>query len=169
MSLRNEVEKLIQIEREKIAARERKHDDYHSRQRERFAAIRPVLQELVDSIETGYIRARIDDDLARLDVGKNNDRCFETDIRWEVQPNFGIRAEADKDGGLFYEEPGFRVDETQHYHSLELFHPGSGSASERKLIFPNESQTCEYLITKIVEKVAFYQHLANLGQRAKAT
>ena len=69
--------------------------------------------------------------------------------------------------GLFYEEAGFRVDEAEYYHSLGLFHPESANPSERRHLFATETQACEYLASKIAEKVALYRHLASLGQRAR--
>ena len=91
-------------------------------------------------------------------------RAFEADLRWEVQPNFGTRSSStSRDAGLSYEEAGFRVEETQYYHSLPDYH----SPSERVHIFPTESQTCEYLASRIAERAAFYRHLTNLAQRAR--
>jgi len=163
MSLKDEIEKLIRIEQEKIDAREQKHHEYQERQRQRFALVRTILQGITDSIEGVYIRTRIDDDTARIELGMSNGDYFETDIQWQVQPNFGTRCSASKDEGLFYEEAGFRVEETQYYHSLPEYH----GPSEHTHIFPTESQTCEYLAAKSAEKVAQYRHLTQLAQRAR--
>jgi hypothetical protein len=155
MSLRNEVEKLIQIEREKIAARERKHDDYHSRQRERFAAIRPVLQELVDSIETGYIRARIDDDLARLDVGKNNDRCFETTSGGRFSQISGSALKPIRMGACFTKSPDFGLMRLSTTTALSYFILGVAARQSASLSFPMSRRPASILLLRLWRRLPF--------------
>ena len=169
MSLREEIEKLILLEQEKLATHERKENEFHARQRERFAALRKVLDELLGSVESAYLRGQVSDQSATIEVGKStHSRSFETDIRWEIEPNFGTRSSGKEDEGLFHEEGGFRVQETQYYNSLGLFHPESAEPSERTHVFATELQVCEYLAKRVAEKVAFYRHSAGLANRAKA-
>lgn len=168
MSLKEEIENLILQEQKKLATRERKENEFHARQRQRFAPLRKVLDELLISVESAYLRGRISDQSATIEVGKSiHSGSFETDIRWEIEPNFGTSLSAKKHEGLFYEEAGFRVEETEYFHSLELYHPESADPSERTHIFATESQACEYLGKKVAEKVAFYRRLGGLANRTK--
>lgn len=167
MSLKEEIEKLIQMEQRKLATSERKENDFRARQQQRFAPLRKVLDELLISVESRYLRGRISDQSATIEVGKTLSGSFETDIRWEIEPNFGTSLSAKKQEGRFREEAGFRVEETEYFHSLELFHPESADPSEQTHIFATESQVGEYLAKKVAKKVAFYRRLDSLANRAK--
>ena len=61
MSLKDEIERLIRTEQAKLEERDKKHEKYHERQKMRFAPLRAVLKEIVDSIDPNYIEARFTD------------------------------------------------------------------------------------------------------------
>jgi len=150
MSLKDEIEKLIQAEQEKIKSRDKQHADYQQRQRDRFVAMRAILKEITESIEPKYIESRIGDDSARIKIGR--------DAYWNIQPNYDIRFGAASEESLFYEKPGFKVEEKMYYVN-DMF--------EDIKTLSDENEVAEYLIKEITEKVAHYRHLEALEQKRK--
>lgn len=119
ISLKDEIEKLIQQEQQKIKERDQKHMEYHERQRQRFQPLRALLEELVASVDSKHIESHIFDDHATLEIGEKKDDYFSAETRWEIEPNFDIRFRAEKSESLFNEQPGFRVEETNYYDAPE--------------------------------------------------
>jgi hypothetical protein len=158
MSLKDEIEKLIQAEQEKIESRDKQHANYHQRQRERFVSMQAILKEIAESIGPKYLESRIGDDSARIEIGRKEKSYRSTDAYWNIEPNYHIRFGAASEEGLFYEKPGFKVEETVYYID---------DMSEDSKIFSDESEVAEYLIKQITEKVAHYRHLEELEQKRK--
>jgi hypothetical protein len=73
MSLKDEIERLIQKEQDKLEIRDRADLEFRERQCLRFQVMRGLLQELVDSIEPAYIEATMFDDSAVLRLGRITD------------------------------------------------------------------------------------------------
>ncbi len=159
MSLKDEIEKLIQQEQRKIEERDQRDAEYHERQRQRFQPLRAFLEELVASVDTNHIKSRIFDGYATLDVGRKKKDDFLLEITWEIKPNFGFTSSAEKGESLFYEQPGFHVEET-HYFDAPEYH-----VSESTHIFDTEQETAEYIIKKIAEQMAHYRHGDELAAR----
>lgn len=159
MSLKDEIEKLIQKEQQKIEERDQKHVEYHERQRQRFHSLRFLLEELVASLDSQHIKSCIYDDRAILEVGKQKADYFTAETRWEIEPNFDVIFQAEKDESLFHEQPGFRVEETNYYEFPEY------GVSEHNYVFNTEQETAEYIIKKIAEKMAQYRHLEKLAKK----
>ena len=161
MSLKDEIEKLLQQEQQRIEERDQRHVEYHERQRQRFQPLRILLEELVVSVDSKHIESRIFDDHATLEIGKKKEDCFSAETRWEIEPNFDVRFHSEKSENLFYEQPGFRVEETNYFELPEY------DVSEHEHVFNTEQETAEYIIKKIVEKMPHYRHLDKLtAQRA---
>lgn len=147
MSLKDEIEKLIQQEQQKIEEFGQRLSEFSGRQRLRFQSFRTLLEEIVASVDTKHIEARISDERATLQVGKRKDGHFFTEIRWEIEPN---------NNGLLCEQPGYSVEETHYYEFPEY------DVLEHKLVFNNEQETADHIVKKIAEKMAHYRHLDKL-------
>jgi hypothetical protein len=161
VSLKDEIEKLIQQEQQKIEERDQKHMKYHERQRQRFRSLRSLLEELVSSMDSKHIESHIFDDHATIEIGKKKADYFSAETRWEIEPNFDVSFQAEKGESLFCEQPGFRMEETNYCEFPEY------DVSEQKHVFNTEQETAEYIIKKIAEKMAHYSHLDKLAsQRA---
>jgi hypothetical protein len=156
VSLKDEIEKLIKQEEQKIEERDQRHLKYDERQRQNFQRLRALLEELVTSVDSKNINSNIFGNRAKLKIGKMKDGYFSAEIEWEIQPNFDISFQAEKGESLFYEKPGFRVEETIYFNFPEY------DVSESKHIFNTEQETAEYIIKKIAEKIAHYRHLDKL-------
>ena len=88
MSLKDELEKIIQAEQSKLAERDRKHADHRERQKDRFAPLRAVLEELVNSVESYYLSAYLSVDSATLDFKKSSFLHGNVPgIYWSIQPD----------------------------------------------------------------------------------
>jgi hypothetical protein len=159
MSLKDEIEKLIQSEQRKIDQRDQKHAEYHERHQQRFTPLRSLIEELVAAVDSNHIESRIFDDHATLGVGRKKNEYFSSETQWEIQPDYDVSFGVEKGQSLFQEKPGFRVEETNYYDAPEY------DVIERTHRFATEQETAEYLIKQIAEKMAHYRHLAELVAR----
>jgi hypothetical protein len=156
MSLKEEIEKIVRAERDKLESRDQGHKEYHERQRKRFQPMRALLEELATSVDTAHLKASIREDSATVEVGrKEGDRAyFQSDARWRIEPNFQVQFHAEKGESLFSEAPGIKVEETVYYRYPEY------ETFEKTYTFEDEEKAMGYLVGEIAEKVAFYQHLS---------
>ncbi len=159
MGLKEELERLIDAERGKLEARDREHSVFHDVQRSRFAPLRAALNELAQAVAATYLRLRLHDSSALLELGHERDGRFHTELRCEIQPNFETDSPADRGASLFREAPGYRIEETQYFEYPEY------DTSEHSAVFDDESTVAEHLAQKIAEHVAHRQHLAAISRR----
>lgn len=162
MGLKDEIEKLIQAERQKLESRDRQHTEYQERQRQRFQPLKALLTEVAASVEPEFIDPRISEDSGVIEIRRKKEGPGFADIRWKIEPDFEVRFHAEKGESLFEPKNGFRVEETEYYRYPE------SDMSERTHRFEAERNVAEYLIAKITEKVAFYRHLDKIAAEAKA-
>ncbi len=153
MSLKDEIEKLIQDEQRKIRDRDRETKKYYSKLRECFAPLRKLLEQLVVSIEKPYIKSRIDDQKATLEVGREENGRFLADVRWEIEPHYSTDT-ADHEESLS-QPVVFSIGET-HYFRME------DEVLENAERFDTDHAVVEYLMRCIAEKIAHYRHLQSL-------
>lgn len=139
MSLKDEIEKIIQAERDKLRAKNLYQDEYNARQTARFQPLAAVFSELLDSIDSRFARGKVHMSHAIIEVGDTNAKGdFSRELTWEIQPNYSI------DGAMvFHEQPGFRVNET-HYPDIY----------ENRRVVPTEKAAVEAIAEKIGEKIA---------------
>ena len=156
MSLRDEIEKLINAERKNLEARDAEHSEYHKRQCDRFASLHRVIEELASSIEPEYLNVRIDDDNATIQVGQRKDSLLHAQLQIKVEPNFEISSGALHGKGLFREASGFRITET-HFWEFPQY-----DVSEQEKVLTSEHDVAEYLIRSVANMVAQYRYLASL-------
>ena len=148
MSLKDEIDKLIQTEREKLKSQDQKYEEFYELKRGRFKTMWAVLSEIAQSIDPQLIRAELsheEDGSATINVGIDlRNEKSDADISWRVEPNSEIT-----DDMVTYEPTsGFRVEETR-----DTFETVTDV-----LTFKSESEVAEYLLPLIAEKVALYQH-----------
>ncbi|MDH4032072.1 MAG: hypothetical protein OEU49_14570 [Chromatiales bacterium] len=163
MSLKEEVEKLIRSERAKIQSRDKKHEEYHERQRERFRPMCALLEELAASVDQDHILIEVHalETSATITVGsREGGNRFETEISWSVEPNFDVDWHGDRGESLFNEEPGFKVEETR-YGGFDL----DASDYVQHLTFETESDVMQYIVPKVADRIAFYQHCEELKEK----
>lgn len=161
MGLKDEIERLIRTEREKLEARDQEHSTFNDIQRARFASLRAALGELTQTVEATYLRLTLHDSSALLELGHERDGYFYTESRYEVQPNFETDFFADRGTSLFREAPGYHIEEIQYFEYPEY------DTSEHTAVFDDESIVAEHLAKKIAEHVAHRRHLAAIMQRRK--
>lgn len=161
MGLKEEIERVVAAERQKLAARDQSHAEYHEVQRRRFQPMRALLEELAASVEPTYLEIQLDESSATLEVGDKGKQHSNIDIRWEIEPDYEIASPIDEGQGLFREKSGFRVDEKKYYYmpEYEVFE------STRK--FATEAEVAEYLIREIAKELAQYRHFADLRTKAQ--
>ena len=156
MSLKDEIEKLIQAEQEKLDVEDKRDKDFHERQSKRFKPLAILLKEVANSVEKEFLDVEIFEDKAWVRIGIKGDEGFEVRTNWEVEPNFGRYTAHREDGILFYVEPGFRVEETVWL---------KWDVQENKLTFDTEQELIEYLVKKISKEVANQRHLKELYEK----
>ena len=161
MSLKDEIEKLIRAEQANVHDRDNKHSDYRQRQRDRFASLRAVLEEISMSVDSQYLKAKIGADSATMELGRTEGSSWSTDTRWRIKPNYEVKFGAKTGESLFHEKPGFELEEAVYYRFPEY------DVSEKTQVFPDEQAISEYLIKNIAVKVAHYKHLDSLATKRK--
>jgi hypothetical protein len=144
-NLKDEFEKLIQVEKENLDSANRKRSEFYERQRERFAPLRATLEELVESIDPSLVQAKIRESSARLEIARTENGHFRAEKRWEVEPNC---KHPDGIAGDRAEERGFVVEETTYFRYADI------DEFEHKLTFKNEQAVVEYLMGEIAKQVA---------------
>ena len=113
MSLKDEIDKLIQAEREKLKAQDQEAEEFYNRKRQRFTTMHAVLREIAEAIAPQYLSVKFMDDKVIIEVGKKGQkaRLRETDFRWMIEPNFGF---SEFEVGTLAHKPGFMVQETTY-------------------------------------------------------
>lgn len=155
MNPKDEIQKLIQTETKKWEDYESKNEDFRARQVDNFQPIRTLLNDLVASIEPEYIKTKILDDQATIEVGNEIDRS--SCISWTVQPNFKTQESKEEywNTNLWQNkvnveaEPGFKVLEKR------------GNNGETNSEFGTENEIFNYLAQEIAKRVAYYRYRKN--------
>ena len=152
MNPKDEIQKHIQSELEIWERYDIKNESFRVGQTARFQPLRSLLNELLASIEPEYIKAKILEDRATIEVSHDNDNSSR--ITWEIEPNFNIQARKEEYWSLnlwqhkvsLEEAPGFKVKERQ------------GEDRERALEFKTTDEVIHCLAPGIAKRVAFYRH-----------
>ena len=167
MGLKDEIENLIRAEQAKLQIRDDKHKDYEQQQRNRFACLRGILQEVCDSIGLQYLRPNLWDRSATLKIGHINFRTneWELETQWQIQPNYGWNPSAKAGEPQLYEKPGFILKTIEYYEFPGC--PDDERSSEETQIFSDEKSLSEYLIEAVTKKVAQYRHWEDAADKIK--
>lgn len=144
-NLKDEIEKLIQLEKENIEGANKKRSEFYARQQERFAPLQATLEDLVKAIDPSLVRAEIRGFSARLEIGRTENGHFRAETRWEIEPNY-----KHPDGilGVRVEDTGFAVEQTTYFRYADVDQLG------RRLTFKNEHALVDYLMAEIAKKIA---------------
>lgn len=155
MSLKDEIDKIIRSEREKLESRDQKHKEHWKRQGERFRAMRALLEEVVSAVDQRHVKASFSDSDATIEIGNKraDGDYFEVDVRWKVQPNFSVKLIPQPGEGVLEVESGFRIEESITCRQPEFDY------SEKTLTFDTESEAVQYIIKKMADNIALYQHI----------
>ena len=84
MSLKDELDKSVRVERAKLETADRLDAEFPERQRQRFRALRALVEELGAVGDPRFLRTQIEDDGATVEVGrlKRDLSSFVTDMQW---------------------------------------------------------------------------------------
>jgi hypothetical protein len=154
MSLKDELDKVVQTERAKLETADRLCAEFPERQRQRFRALRALVEELAAAADPRFLRTQIDGDGATVEVGrrKRDPSSFVTDMQWEMRPNYSIHFDATSFSYRFRDEPGFRVAETR----CPRF--PADDATTTTLVFKTEALLVDHLVQTIATRIAAYLH-----------
>lgn len=144
-NLKDEIEKLVQLEEKNIESKNKKNSEFHERQRERFAPLRTTLEEIVNAIDPSLVQAKIRVSSARLEIGRTRNGHFRAETRWEIEPSY---RHPDGIAGDRAEESGFAVEATTYFQFADVDH------LERSLTFKNDQALVDYLMGEIAKKIA---------------
>lgn len=149
MGLKEEIDKLIKEERQTLERKDRKLADHRQRKREQFQPLRRILEEMEESLKSPYLRLKVRDSHAILEIGQQKGKSFLPDIRLEVEPESKI------EHGEFIDSENFRVEERQYYRNVP-----DADISDRVFSFDSQQEVADYLMQKVAKEIAFYDHLA---------
>ena len=163
MSLKDEIEKVIKAERQKLESRTQGHKEHYERQRDRFQPMRALLDELAASIDDTHLEATIREGSATVKVGimKGDSTYFEADAQWEIEPNSKLDFHSIRSESPYSEAPGIKVEERVYFRFPDY------EEFEKTLSFDTEEEVMNYLVQKIAEQVASYQHLSRQRDRKR--
>jgi len=158
MSLKDEIEKLIQAEQQKLDIQGQEDKERLRRAEKRFRPLAVLLKEVASSVEKEFLETIILAGNAIVKVGKRENELFYDSIAWEVYPEpevFGHQENGEL-GWILKEENGkasFIVNETTYY--LE-------GMNQKSFTFETEQEVIEYFIKKISKEVAHQRRLKKL-------
>jgi hypothetical protein len=154
MSLKDELDKVVRGERAKLETADRLDAEFPERQRQRFCALRALVEKLAAAADPRFLRTEIDGDGATVEVGrlKRDLSSFVTDMQWEMRPNYSIHFDATSFSYRFRDEPGFRVAETR----CPRF--PADDATTITLVFESEALLIDHLVQAIATRIAAYLH-----------
>ncbi len=168
MGLKDEIEKIIATELEKLREDDRREEEFWSEQRQRFQPMRALLQEFVASVGPDHLKAKILDEIAILQMGKfeRESECFETDVTWRIEPN--SESEFANDSLQWRAVAGFCITETGYnrlpsHVTRRLKDFGYGETMERRHTFDTATEAAQYLVEQIAKKLAWYKHLDQIS------
>jgi hypothetical protein len=166
MSLKDEIEKMIEAELRKRANKKRRDKKRWEEEKEqdctRFQLMHVLLTELAQSVEPCYLETHISDGAASLELCEPVEKNWDTgnknwDIRWLISPHFeyiiGLSlARKPKPGIHVLEERNVRYPFPLRFLEKpeEVIH-----------IFANEQKVMEYLVPKIVNRIVDYRQRAD--------
>jgi hypothetical protein len=132
MSLKEEIDKRIEAERERLEVAAQKEREYYERQRQRFAPLAALLAEIKASVEPKYLNATVSEGLAIVRVGRLSGGQSEVALKWEIAPN-GPDTSVDLGQCVSPGQHGFRIEETRYYNAISEFSRVSMSSSSPTL------------------------------------
>ena len=122
------------------ATEKREHQDL-DRRRQRFAELRPVLEEIAAS-EPEYISVQIQESGAIIDIGQRQDPRLKAEVRVRIEPNWEATATGPR------EALGFLISESHEWGS-------------REHTLESEQEIQQYLDDLIAPRIAKYRHRAS--------
>ena len=158
MSLKDEIEKLIQAEQQKLDIQGQKDKERLRRAEKRFRPLAALLKEVANSVEKEFLETIILAGNAIVKVGKRENELFYDSIVWEVYPEpavFGYQENGEL-GWILKEGNGkvsFIVNETTYYFE---------GMNQKSFTFETEQEVIEYFIKKISKEVAHQRRLKKL-------
>jgi hypothetical protein len=152
MSVKDDFDRIVGMERAKLESAARRHAEFPERQQQRFRPLQLLLEELGASVDGRFLRIRMEDSGATVEVGKPKPDAsfFATDMQWQLRPNYSLHFSASARDYLFNEEPGFRVAETR----CPRF--PADDAFTTILLFETETQVIEHLVQMVAKRIAEY-------------
>jgi hypothetical protein len=157
VSLKDDIDKIVGIERAKLERADCLDAEFPDRQQQRFRQLRGLIEELRASVDARFLRVSIEDHSATVEVGKCKleTSSFVTDMQWQLAPNYSRHFSETSVDYLLREEPGFRVAETK----CPRF--PADAASTTMLLFETEAEIVEHLSQAIAKRIASYLHRMN--------
>jgi len=156
MTLKDELDEIVRVERAKLEAADRRDAEFPERQRQRFGVLRALIEELGAAGDPRFLRAQVEDDGATVEVGrlKRDLSSFVTDMQWEMRPNYSTHFDATSLSYRFRDEPGFKLAETR----CPRF--PADDAVTTMLVFESETLLIGHLLRVIAGRIAEYLHSA---------
>jgi hypothetical protein len=156
MSLKDELDKIVRVERAKLETADRLDAEFPERQRQRFCVLRGMIEELAAAADSRFLRTQIEDDGATVAVGrlKRDFTSFVTEMQWEMRPNYSVHFDGTSFSYRFRDEPGFRVAETR----CPRF--PADDAATTALVFGTEALLIDHIVQAIGTRLAESLHRA---------
>ena len=145
MSLKYEIDKLIAAERETLAKLDIERLNFQEQRKAHFLPLRAVLEEMIKAVDPAYLRVRLEDEQATIEVGDRGNR-FEADIEWLISS----WPDESPDGEELEQWVFSMVETTILSYSKEHM--------LKRYKFETAEEVVQHLVKKVAEQIAKYQH-----------
>ena len=151
MSLKDEIETLIQAEQVRLKVKEQRECEYLKTRCVRITALKEILREITSPIEPRYVEVDIDDDCARVRL-----HYHRTGLHWTIKPDSAANFGVESDDNLLESGNGFLLS--------EIIYHFDGKQSIKEKNFDSLQLLVEYLVSQIVERAAQIRHWQSIAE-----
>ena len=167
MSLKDELEKIIDAESRATTSVDQLGEAFGNRQKVRLDEVRPLLTEFAEAVDESYVRVRMSDARVVIDVGdtpSDADR-FEIDGRWELEPNPEVRFLAEPGAEHLRPKSSFIVRKTLYLRPL--MEPEN--LSWDRMEFDSGVEAFQFVFQEVAKQIAHHRRLEQAAHHSEIT
>ncbi len=152
MGLKEELQKIIDAERQNLGDEDVAQDEYSANKKRQFSVLGKLLRELSNELDPQYGEISVSDDFATIVLARKEGKG-EEETQITVEPDYDTSLGEGSFLGKFINVDGFRLEQEDFYQYPEY------NTFEKTEKFPTEEAVMEYLLKEIGEKIAYFQHI----------
>lgn len=152
MSLKDELEKIIDAESRDLKHQDRPTATLNRLQKDRFDEVRPLFTEFAEAVDDAFVKVRLTDARVVIDVGDqpSDEDLFEIDGRWELEPSPAPRFLAEPGHRALRRRSGFVLWKTMYLRPL--MEPDN--LTWDRLDFDSGEEAFDYVMRDVAKQVA---------------
>jgi hypothetical protein len=152
MSLKDEIDKLIAAERETLEKQAVEFRTYREKQKAHFLPLRAVLEEMIKAIDPAYLRVRLEDEEATIEVVNPKMNRLNSELFWSI--GSGWVDDLPDEEELLEEHRVFSLVEMSRHELYLDVEPLS-----KVFKFQTTAEVIQHLLKQIAKQIARYQQI----------